>query len=162
METISKLQPSRTIHLQDFSDFGAAADLHSESETGFKVSGIFSDADDFALLVLRGRELPAGDFHLAEIKRGGEQRPGQGVDDVAGRKILAAGVAGHQAPPLPQVAVDDAFVVRRFQRLGNLLRDRQRFVQRDGPPLMRSASFEKISGRTLRATSRPRRGARAR
>ena len=30
-----------------------------------------------------------------------------------------------------QVAMDDALLVRRFQRLGNLLRDRQRFVDRD-------------------------------
>jgi hypothetical protein len=31
------LQPSRTIHLEGFSGFGAAA-LHSATETGFKVA----------------------------------------------------------------------------------------------------------------------------
>ncbi len=72
MEQIKKLQPTRTIHLQGFSDFGAAAALHSATETGFKVSGVFRDAADFAVLVLWDRDdffghprfsyLPDGDF----------------------------------------------------------------------------------------------------
>ena len=72
MEQIKKLQPDRTIHLQGFSDFGAAAALHSASETGFKVSGVFRDAADFCVLVLWDRDdffahprfsyLPDGDF----------------------------------------------------------------------------------------------------
>ncbi len=72
METIHKLQPTRTIHLQGFSDFGAAAALHSATETGFKVSGVFRDAADFCVLVLWDRDdffghprfsyLPDGDF----------------------------------------------------------------------------------------------------
>ncbi len=56
MQTISKLQPNRTIHLQGFSDFGAAAALHSASENGFRVSGVFRDAADFAVLVLWDRD----------------------------------------------------------------------------------------------------------
>src|SRR5574341_1339298 len=56
MENIHKLQPNRTVHLQGFSDFGAAAALHSASETGFKVSGVFRDAADFAVLVLSDRD----------------------------------------------------------------------------------------------------------
>jgi hypothetical protein len=72
VETIYKLQPTRTIHLQGFSDFGAAAALHSATETGFKVSGVFRDAANFAVLVLWERDdffghprfayLPDGDF----------------------------------------------------------------------------------------------------
>ncbi len=72
MEPLYKIQPTRTIHLQGFSDFGAAAALHSASETGFKVSGVFRDAADFTVLVLWDRDdffghprfsyLPDGDF----------------------------------------------------------------------------------------------------
>lgn len=72
METIYKLQPTRTIHLQGFSDFGVAAALHSATETGFKVSGVFRDAADFCVLVLWDRDdffghprfsyLPDGEF----------------------------------------------------------------------------------------------------
>ncbi|MGC8884833.1 MAG: hypothetical protein ACP5UT_18590 [Bryobacteraceae bacterium] len=72
MDSLYKLQPTRTIHLQGVSDFGAAAALHSATETGFKVSGVFRDAADFAVLVLWDRDdffghprfayLPDGDF----------------------------------------------------------------------------------------------------
>jgi len=72
METTYKLQPTRTLHLQGVSGFGAAAALHSATETGFKVSGIFRDPADFAVLVLWDRDdffghprfsyLPDGDF----------------------------------------------------------------------------------------------------
>jgi hypothetical protein len=72
MDAIYKLQPTRTIHLQGASGFGAAAALHSATETGFKVSGIFRDAADFAVLVIwncddffghpRFSYLPDGDF----------------------------------------------------------------------------------------------------
>ena len=56
METIYKLQPSRTIHLQGFSDFGAAGALHSTTESSFAVSGVFRDAADFCVLVLWDRD----------------------------------------------------------------------------------------------------------
>lgn len=56
METIYKLQPNRTIHLQGFSDFGAAAALHSTTESSFAVSGVFRDAADFCVLVLWDRD----------------------------------------------------------------------------------------------------------
>ena len=36
--------------------------------------------------------------------------------------------------------MNDALLVRRFERLGDLSRDRQRFVERQGPCAMRSAS----------------------
>ncbi len=52
MDAIAKLQPHRTMSLQGFDRYGASAALHSASETGFKVSGIFRDAADFAVLVL--------------------------------------------------------------------------------------------------------------
>ncbi|MGE5571085.1 MAG: hypothetical protein ACM3S5_18780 [Rhodospirillales bacterium] len=51
-ETIYKLQPTRTMHLRGFERRGAAAALHSASETGFTVSGVFRDMADFAVLVL--------------------------------------------------------------------------------------------------------------
>jgi len=56
METTYKLQPNRTIHLQGFNDFGAAAALHSATGTGFKISGVFRDAADFCVLVLWDRD----------------------------------------------------------------------------------------------------------
>ena len=39
-----------------------------------------------------------------------------------------------------QIAMNDALLVRRFERLGDLPGDRQRFVERDRPCAMRSAS----------------------
>ncbi len=51
-ETIAKLQPDRTIHLRGFTDLGAAAALHSATPTSFKVSGVFRDQADFAVLVI--------------------------------------------------------------------------------------------------------------
>ncbi len=72
MDEIFKLQPHRTMHLQGFNDFGAAAALHSASDSGFTVSGVFRDMADFAVLVLfdnddfyghpRFSYLPDGDF----------------------------------------------------------------------------------------------------
>ena len=51
-EIINKLQPDRTIHLQGFDGFGAAAALHHASPTGFEVTGVFRDQADFAVLIL--------------------------------------------------------------------------------------------------------------
>jgi hypothetical protein len=51
-ETIYKLQPNRTMHLRGFDHFGAAAAMHSAYANGFKVSGVFRDAADFAVLTL--------------------------------------------------------------------------------------------------------------
>jgi hypothetical protein len=51
-EKIYKLQPNRTIQLRGFDSLGAAAALHSASDTAFKVSGIFRDPADFAVLIL--------------------------------------------------------------------------------------------------------------
>jgi hypothetical protein len=56
METIYKLQPNRTMHLQGVSAFGAGAALWGTSENGFTVSGVFRDAADFAVLVLWDRD----------------------------------------------------------------------------------------------------------
>jgi hypothetical protein len=71
-EKIYKLQPNRTIHLRGFDDLGAAAAMHSATANGFKVSGVFRDAADFAVLILhdadnffdhpRIRYLPDFDF----------------------------------------------------------------------------------------------------
>jgi len=51
-ERIYKLQPNRTIQLGGFDGLGASAALHSATESSFKVSGIFRDPADFAVLVL--------------------------------------------------------------------------------------------------------------
>ncbi len=51
-ERIYKLQPNRTMHLRGFDGLGAAAAMHSATADSFKVSGVFRDASDFAVLVL--------------------------------------------------------------------------------------------------------------
>lgn len=56
METICKLQPNRTMHLQGFGAYGAAAALWGASDTGFTVSGVFRDPADFAVLILWDRD----------------------------------------------------------------------------------------------------------
>ncbi len=71
-ERIYKLQPNRTIQLRGFDDLGAAAALHSATAGSFKVSGVFRDPGDFAVLVLydadnfyehpRLKHLPDTDF----------------------------------------------------------------------------------------------------
>jgi hypothetical protein len=71
-EKIYKLQPNRTIHLRGFDDLGAAAAMHSATANSFKVSGVFRDAADFAVLIVhdadnffdhpRIRYLPDFDF----------------------------------------------------------------------------------------------------
>ena len=51
-ERIYKLQPNRTIQLRGFDDLGASAALHAATSNSFKVSGIFRDPADFAVLIL--------------------------------------------------------------------------------------------------------------
>jgi hypothetical protein len=51
-ERIYKLQPDRTIQLRGFDDLGASAALHSATPSSFKVSGVFRDAADFAVVIL--------------------------------------------------------------------------------------------------------------
>ncbi len=51
-ERIDKLQPNRTLHLRGFDGLGAAAALHSATASSFKVSGVFRDPADFAVLIL--------------------------------------------------------------------------------------------------------------
>jgi hypothetical protein len=51
-ERIYKLQPNRTMALRGFDDLGAAAALHSATSDSFKVSGVFRDPADFAVLIL--------------------------------------------------------------------------------------------------------------
>ena len=60
MDQIYKLQPHRTMHLQGFDDYGAAAALWGASDTGFTVSGVFRDLADFAVLVLFQKDDPFG------------------------------------------------------------------------------------------------------
>jgi hypothetical protein len=71
-EAIHKLQPNRTLSLRGFDHLGASAALHSATATEFKVSGVFRDPADFAVLILhdadnfyehpRLRYLPDFDF----------------------------------------------------------------------------------------------------
>ena len=51
-ESISKLQPDRTVFLRGFDTFAAAAAIHSATPSGFRVSGTFRDPADFAVAVL--------------------------------------------------------------------------------------------------------------
>jgi len=51
-ERIYKLQPNRTIQLRGFDDLGASAAVHAATSDSFKVSGIFRDPADFAVVVL--------------------------------------------------------------------------------------------------------------
>src|SRR5687768_2547364 len=51
-ERIYKLQPNRTLALRGFDDLGAGAALHSATANSFKVSGVFRDPADFAVLIL--------------------------------------------------------------------------------------------------------------
>ena len=51
-ERIYKLQPDRTVQLRGFDGLGAAAALHSVTPAAFKVSGVFRDSGDFAVVVL--------------------------------------------------------------------------------------------------------------
>lgn len=60
MDQIYKLQPHRTMHLQGFDDYGAAAALWGASDNGFTVSGVFRDLADFAVLVLFQKDDPFG------------------------------------------------------------------------------------------------------
>jgi hypothetical protein len=58
MDQVFKLQPHRTMHLQGFDDYSAAAALWRASDTGFTVSGEFRDMADFAALVLFQKDDP--------------------------------------------------------------------------------------------------------
>ncbi len=60
MDPIYKFQPHRTMHLQGFDSFGAAAALWGASDTGFNVSGVFRDQGDFAVLLLFQKDDPFG------------------------------------------------------------------------------------------------------
>jgi hypothetical protein len=60
MEQVYKLQPHRTMHLQGFDDYGAAAALWGASDAGFTVSGVFRDLADFAVLVIFQKDDPFG------------------------------------------------------------------------------------------------------
>ena len=60
MDQIYKLQPHRTMHLQGFDDYGAAAALWGASDNGFTVSGVFRALADFAVLVLFQKDDPFG------------------------------------------------------------------------------------------------------
>ncbi len=74
-EQVLKFQPDRTLYLRGFDGRGAAAALYDATPTSFKVSGVFRDPSDFAVLVLydvddffghpRLKYLP--DFNLAGL-----------------------------------------------------------------------------------------------
>lgn len=76
MEAIHKLQPNRTIQLRGFDDRGASGALHSCTETGFKVTGSFTDSADFCVLMLfdadanldHPRLRPLPDFEFSGVR----------------------------------------------------------------------------------------------
>jgi len=77
-ERIYKLQPDRTVYLRGFDHLGASAAVHSAAPDGFKVSGCFRDAADFAVVVLydadnfyehpRLKYLPDFDFNGVQLQ----------------------------------------------------------------------------------------------
>ncbi len=60
MDPLYKFQPHRTMHLQGFDAYGAAAALWGASDAGFHLSGVFRDQADFAVLVLFQKDDPFG------------------------------------------------------------------------------------------------------
>jgi hypothetical protein len=70
MDAINKLEPHRTMSLQGFNDYGAAAALWGASETGFTVSGIFRDQADFAVLTLFEKDDPFGHPRFSYLPNG--------------------------------------------------------------------------------------------
>jgi hypothetical protein len=77
-ERIYKLQPNRSLSLRGFDDLGASAAVHSATANGFKVSGVFRDPADFAVLLLhdadnfyehpRIKHLPDFDFNGLQLQ----------------------------------------------------------------------------------------------
>lgn len=51
-EQLTKFEPHRNVHLRGFSGFGACASIHDATATGFTVSGVFRQPDDFAVVTL--------------------------------------------------------------------------------------------------------------
>lgn len=51
-EAIYKLQPDRTVQLRGFDHLGASAAVHAATPSGFRVTGGFRDASDFAVVVI--------------------------------------------------------------------------------------------------------------
>ena len=92
----------------------------------------------------------------------GEQRPRPRVDAPAGVQRLRQpevehlhrAVGAHLDVRRLQIAMDDPLLVRGFERLGDLLRDRQRLVERDGaardalPPRSSPSTSSITSART--------------
>jgi len=60
VDPIYKFQPHRTMHLQGFDAYGAAAALWGASDTAFNASGVFRDQGDFAVLLLFQEDDPFG------------------------------------------------------------------------------------------------------
>jgi hypothetical protein len=52
MPTLQKLDPVTSIHLQGMDGYGATAALWGCSETGFTLTGVWGEQDDFAVLIL--------------------------------------------------------------------------------------------------------------
>ena len=70
MDAIFKFQPHRTMHLQGFDAYGAAAALWGASDSGFNVSGVFRDQGDFAVLVLFQKDDPFGHPRFSYLSDG--------------------------------------------------------------------------------------------
>ena len=87
-EAIFKLQPHRTLCLQGFDGYGAAAALWGASDAGFTVSGVFRDQADFAVLTLFQMDDPFGHPRFSYLPDG--NFTGLKLDfDVTGQGIQA-------------------------------------------------------------------------
>jgi len=103
MDPIFKLQPHRTMHLQGFDDYGAAAALWGASDTGFTVSGVFRDMADFAVLVLFQKDDPFGHPRFSYLPDG----------DLTGLALdFRCDLVGHSVVGVAQERVD------RLERAG--------------------------------------------
>lgn len=65
-EDITKLQPNRTVYLRGTNRTGAMGALHSTSETGMTVSGVFRDQADFSVLVIADADDFFGDWQTTK------------------------------------------------------------------------------------------------
>jgi phage tail sheath gpL-like len=112
MDTIAKLQPHRTISLQGFDGFGAAAALWGASDSGFSLSGVFRDQGDFAVLVLFQKDDPFGHPRFSYLPDG----------NISGLKldfdIQFQGVQAFESKRWPWI---DWAYINTYDESGNLL-----------------------------------------
>jgi phage tail sheath gpL-like len=112
MDAIHKFQPHRTMHLQGFDSYGAAAALWGASDTGFNVSGVFRDQGDFAVVVLFQKDDPFGHPRFSYLPD----------DNITGLKldfdIQFQGIQAFESKKWPWI---DWAYINAYDESGNLL-----------------------------------------